>query len=91
MKNTYNAYGEPLKIMTWETDISKRNGSTMSFVVKESTEINVGDEIVAAVSFKATHQSTYTIREIKERRPARLKGKEYITAIVGWENKQLAK
>lgn len=72
-----------VSLMVWETKAHKRNTNN---VIKfcSTHEVKAEDKIIG--HFGETGVSEYTIVEILESRPAKLKGHTYFTASTTWKN-----
>lgn len=89
MKNVYSSGSSDAILTVWPTNAIDRKGTfEICLNVSKGLELHPEDEITGT-SGNNDQASVYTIEEIKERRPASVKGKEFIRANVTWRLRNL--
>lgn len=87
MKNSYSN-SQQATLMSWPTSPAERKGSfEICLYVKKDFEINPTDEIKCSGAKETI--SVYTIVEVLEKRPATVKGFEFVRAQANWHSRKL--
>ncbi|OXB01725.1 hypothetical protein B0A75_04600 [Flavobacterium oncorhynchi] len=68
-------------MLLWELNPKKRNTNNKVTLYSDN-EIEAGDVIISNPA--DTNVSTYTVTEVLEKRPAKLKGKTHYTVLTSW-------
>ncbi len=74
-----------IELMIWEThpERRKKNKFAVNVNIVKNRELNVGDKLLV-LGPKQVVISTYTVEEVKSKRPSSLKKYDYVEAVCTW-------